>query len=876
MKWTSLNDIREQYLSFFESKGHLRHKSFPLVPLNDKSVLLINAGMTPLKKYFTGELEPLRRRMTTCQKCIRTPDIDRVGITARHGTFFEMLGNFSFGDYFKHEAISWAWEFITKVLEMPEEKLWATIYTDDDEAFDIWTKEIGLPSQRIVRLGKEDNFWEHGSGPCGPCSEIYFDRGPEYGCGSSDCKPGCDCDRYMEFWNLVFTQFDNDGKGNYTRLQKPNIDTGMGLERLACIMQGVDNLFEVDTVRNIMLAVSDKAKIKYGDNPKNDISLRVITDHIRSTSFMVCDGIIPSNEGRGYVLRRLLRRAARHGRMLGINGPFLCDLVNIVAKENISEYPELTEKLPYIKKIISIEEDKFEKTIDAGLQMLNTVMEKATACSESTLDSAEVFKLYDTFGFPVDLTREIAAEKGLSINEDELAFLMKTQKERARSARTNVSGWSSDSKELVKGMPKTEFLGYTENTCVGKVLAINSDGVSLEEIGEGEFSLITDKTVFYAEGGGQVGDSGAAYGESFELAIEDTKKADDVYIHLCTLKSGIVRLGDCITLEIDAKRRAAIRRNHTACHMLQAALRRVLGTHVEQAGSYVDEHRLRFDFSHFAPLNESELSQIEELVNCHIMLSEEVKTQETDIESAKKQGAMALFGEKYGSVVRMVTVSDFSSELCGGTHVSNTGNIGLFKVLSESSVASGVRRIEATTGTGVLALLEERTKLLEGVARELKCPAISEVVKRASALQGQLKAANSEIESLEAKNALSKLSELTSNAKTVKGVLVCKAKLEGASIDVIRSMCDDIKAKNENSVTLIATLAEGKLNFVCACGKEAISKGAHAGKIVKDIALICGGSGGGRPDSAMAGGKDANKIDQALSLAESIVEKYIS
>ncbi len=876
MKWTSLNDIREQYLSFFESKGHLRHKSFPLVPLNDKSVLLINAGMTPLKKYFTGELEPLRRRMTTCQKCIRTPDIDRVGITARHGTFFEMLGNFSFGDYFKHEAISWAWEFITKVLEMPEEKLWATIYTDDDEAFDIWTKEIGLPSQRIVRLGKEDNFWEHGSGPCGPCSEIYFDRGPEYGCGSSDCKPGCDCDRYMEFWNLVFTQFDNDGKGNYTRLQKPNIDTGMGLERLACIMQGVDNLFEVDTVRNIMLAVSDKAKIKYGDNPKNDISLRVITDHIRSTSFMVCDGIIPSNEGRGYVLRRLLRRAARHGRMLGINGPFLCDLVNIVAKENISEYPELTEKLPYIKKIISIEEDKFEKTIDAGLQMLNTVMEKATACSESTLDSAEVFKLYDTFGFPVDLTREIAAEKGLSINEDELAFLMKTQKERARSARTNVSGWSSDSKELVKGMPKTEFLGYTEDTCVGKVLAINSDGVSLEEIGEGEFSLITDKTVFYAEGGGQVGDSGTAYGESFELAIEDTKKADDVYIHLCTLKSGIVRLGDCITLEIDAKRRAAIRRNHTACHMLQAALRRVLGTHVEQAGSYVDEHRLRFDFSHFAPLSESELSQIEELVNCHIMLSEEVKTQETDIESAKKQGAMALFGEKYGSVVRMVTVSDFSSELCGGTHVSNTGNIGLFKILSESSVASGVRRIEATTGTGVLALLEERTKLLEGVARELKCPAISEVVKRASALQGQLKAANSEIESLEAKNALSKLSELTSNAKTVKGVLVCKAKLEGASIDVIRSMCDDIKAKNENSVTLIATLAEGKLNFVCACGKEAISKGAHAGKIVKDIALICGGSGGGRPDSAMAGGKDANKIDQALSLAESIVEKYIS
>ncbi len=875
MKWTSLNDIREKYLSFFESKGHLRHKSFPLVPINDKSVLLINAGMTPLKKYFTGELEPPRHRMTTCQKCIRTPDIDRVGITARHGTYFEMLGNFSFGDYFKNEAISWAWEFVTKVLEMPEDKLWATIYSEDDEAFDIWTKVIGMPENKIVRLGKEDNFWEHGQGPCGPCSEIYFDRGPEFGCGRPDCKPGCDCDRYMEFWNLVFTQFDNDGNNNYTRLKNPNIDTGMGLERLACIMQGVNNLFEVDTVRNIMFAVSEKAGIEYGKDQKADISLRVITDHIRSTAFMVCDGIIPSNEGRGYVLRRLLRRAARHGRLLGIKGLFLADLVDVVARENLSEYPELTEKLAYIKKIISIEEQKFAATIDSGLEILKALTDKAISNNSQCLESAEVFKLYDTFGFPVDLTREIAAEKGLSINEDEFARLMKEQRERARSARANISGWSSDSKEIISGFEKTKFLGYTENSCKATILGINVDNMALDEVSEGEFSLITDQTVFYGEGGGQVGDSGVGHGNDFEITIEDTKKIDGVYIHLCTLTSGIIKVGDSIKLEINAARRAAIKRNHTACHMLQAALRTVLGKHVEQAGSYVDEHRVRFDFTHFAPVSDNELAKVEELVNEQIMLSSEVKTVETDLESAKKEGAMALFGEKYGDVVRMVKVSDFSTELCGGTHVSNTGNIGLFKIISEASVASGIRRIEATTGRGVLALIEEKNSLLETAAKELKCPAASDIPKRIEALQSELKAANSEIEALEAKMALAKLDDIAKNAENIKGVSLFKGKIEGTSIDAVRNICDDIKAKNSASVTVIALVANGKLNFVCSCGKEAIAKGAAAGMIVKNVAAICGGGGGGRPDSATAGGKDLSKVDEALSSLASIVEKYI-
>ena len=871
MKWTSVNDIREKYLSFFESKGHLRHKSFPLVPINDKSILLINAGMTPLKKYFTGEEEPPRHRMTTCQKCIRTPDIDRVGITARHGTYFEMLGNFSFGDYFKKEAIPWAWEFCTKVIELPEDRIWVTIYLDDDEAFDIWTKDVGIPAERVVRLGKADNFWEHGSGPCGPCSELHFDRGEEFGCGKPDCKPGCDCDRYMEFWNLVFTQFDNDGHNNYTRLAKPNIDTGMGLERLACIMQGVNNLFEVDTVRNIMSAISEKASVNYGDDPKTDISLRVITDHIRSSSFMICDGVIPSNEGRGYVLRRLLRRAARHGRMLGINGIFLADIAAVVARENYSEYPELTEKLTYIQKVLTMEEERFAATIDAGLSILSNIMRKATEDGEKVLSGEDVFRLYDTYGFPIDLTREIAGEQKLEIDEESFVALMKSQKERARAARANISGWSDASKSLLSGFAKTEFVGYENNSCDAKVIGIISDDMSVEEVTEGEFTLITDKTVFYGEGGGQVGDTGIIYDNDTMISVSDTKKVDGVYIHVCSLASGDVKVGDTVRLELNVPRRQAIRRNHSACHLLQAALREVLGNHVEQAGSYVDESRLRFDFSHFAALTEKELAAVELLVNRHILTGEAVETIETDIESAKKAGAMALFGEKYGAKVRMVKMGNFSTELCGGTHIDNTAKAGLFKIISESSVAAGVRRIEATTGLGVLELLGDRDGLINETAKEMKLANPADLAKRASQLQSELKGAKSEIEALEAKIASYEFGETEKSAVDVNGISVIASRLDGVSVDSARNLCDAVRAKNPASVTLLALVANDRLNFVCVCGADAVKRGANAGKIVKDIAAICGGGGGGRPDSATAGAKDVSKIDGALAQVESIV-----
>ncbi len=871
MKWTSVNDIRESYLSFFESKGHLRHKSFPLVPIGDKSILLINAGMTPLKKYFTGEEEPPRHRMTTCQKCIRTPDIDRVGLTARHGTYFEMLGNFSFGDYFKEEAITWAWEYITKVLEMPEDKLWVTIYLDDDEAYEFWANKIGVNPDRIVRLGKADNFWEHGSGPCGPCSEIHFDRGPEYGCGKPDCKPGCDCDRYMEFWNLVFTQFDNDGKGNYTRLAKPNIDTGMGLERLACILQGVNNLFEVDTVRNIMSAISEKANVQYGDDPKTDISLRVITDHIRSSSFMICDGVIPSNEGRGYVLRRLLRRAARHGRMLGIEGIFLADIAAVVARENYSEYPELTEKLAYIQKVLTMEEERFAATIDAGLAILSNIMRKAAQDGEKILSGEDVFRLYDTYGFPIDLTREIAGEQMLEIDEDSFVKFMKTQKERARAARANISGWSDASKSLLSDFAKTEFLGYTEEVCEAKVIGIISDDMSVDEVTEGDFTLITDKTVFYGEGGGQIGDTGVIFDNDTMITVVDTKKVDGVYIHLCTLASGDVKVGDTVRLELDAPRRQSIRRNHSACHLLQAALREVLGNHVEQAGSYVDASRVRFDFSHFAALTDKELAAVEMLVNRHILLGEVIETVETDIESAKKPGAMALFGEKYGSTVRMVKMGNFSTELCGGTHMDNTGKLGLFKIISESSVAAGVRRIEGTTGFGVLELLAEKDSLLSETARELKAPSAADLPKKVAALQSELKSAKSEIESLEAKMASAKLSAIADNCTEIGAFHLYTAKVEGVSVDAARNVCDNLKASDASAVVLMAVIGDGKLNFIAGCGKDALKAGAHAGNLVKQVAAICNGGGGGRPDNATAGGKDVTKVDEALAAAPTIL-----
>lgn len=873
MKWMGVNELRESYLSFFESKGHLRHKSYPLVPINDKSLLLINAGMAPLKKYFTGELEPPRHRMTTCQKCIRTPDIDRVGLTARHGTFFEMLGNFSFGDYFKEEALPWAWEYITEVLEMPKDRLWATIYKDDEEAYDIWTKKIGLPTERVVRLGKEDNFWEHGSGPCGPCSEIYFDRGPEFGCGSPDCKPGCDCDRYMEFWNNVFTQFDNDGNGNYTRLAKPNIDTGMGLERLACIMQGVNNLFEVDTVRNIMLAICEKAGVRYGADEKSDISLRVITDHIRSTTFLICDGVVPSNEGRGYVLRRLMRRAARHGRMLGIQGTFLADIVDVVAKENYSEYPELTEKADYIKKIVKIEEERFAATIDSGLSILSGITEKAKKEGQSVLSGDEVFKLYDTFGFPVDLTREIAAEAGLSIDEAAFVRLMEQQKQRAREARANISGWSEASKTLLSGFPKTRFTGYTEDESEATVLGIVEDDLSVEAITEGDFTLITDCTPFYGEGGGQVGDTGVISTEACTVTVTDTKKADGVYFHLCHMENGELSVGDKVVLKVDGVRRNAIRRNHSACHLLQAALRQVLGAHVEQAGSYVDENRVRFDFAHYAPLSEEELDKVETLVNRHILAAESVSTVETDVEEAKKAGAMALFGEKYGKVVRMVKMGDFSTELCGGTHVSNTGNVGLFKIISETSVAAGTRRIEGTTGFGVLQLMADKDRLIADTAKELKAPNPHDIAKKAAQVETELKAEKSRVEALESRIASEKLSSLLEEKKEFKGLSLLLSKTENMTVEAVRAFCDNLREKDPSCVVLLGLVNEGKLNLICSVGKNAQQKGVNAGTLVKTAAQICGGGGGGRPDSAMAGGRFPEKLPQAFQAVLELLEK---
>lgn len=879
MEWTGLNDLREKFLSFYESKEHFRHKSFPLIPQGDKSLLLINAGMAPLKKYFTGEEEPPRHRMTTCQKCIRTPDIERVGLTARHGTYFEMLGNFSFGDYFKHDAINWAWEFVTTVLKLPVDKLWATIYENDDEAFEIWNKEVGLPADRIVRLGKEDNFWEIGSGPCGPCSEIYFDRGEKYGCGSPDCKPGCDCDRYMEFWNLVFTQFDGDGNGNYEPLAHPNIDTGMGLERLACLMQGVNNLFEVDTVQNIMSAISEKAGVKYGESDKTDISLRIITDHIRSITFLVGDGVVPTNEGRGYVLRRLLRRAARHGRLLGIKGTFLYNICDVVAKENYSAYPELTEKLDYIKKVVKTEEERFAATVDAGMEILTGVIADTKNAGKTVIPGEDVFKLGDTYGFPIDLTREIASEQGLTLDEDGYTALLAEQKQRARDARAKLGdfGWAGENFDFVVGLPVTEFTGYTEDESDAKVIGIfNADTTeSVDSAVEGKVIVVLDRTPFYGEGGGQVGDTGVITTANASLKVLDTKKHDGIYMHVCEVESGMLSVSDDVKASIDVCRRNAIRRNHTCAHLLQAALRRVLGNHVEQAGSYVDEKRLRFDFSHFAAVTVEELAKVEQSVNEEILKGEAVETIETDIETAKKNGAMALFGEKYGKTVRMVRAGDYSTELCGGTHIDNTAKAGLFKIVSESSVAAGVRRIEATTGFGVLEFLAEKDELIANTAAELKVGNAAEMPKRAAALQNELKAEKREVESLKAKIAASKASELLSGGKDVKGLTVITNKTSGMALDVVRNMCDDAKAKNDSIVIVLATECDGKNNLVVVCGKEAVAKGANAGKIAKAASALTGGNGGGRPDSAVSGVKDASLIDTALEAVCGIVEEMV-
>ena len=871
MKWTSLNDLREKYLSFFESKGHLRLPSYSLIPNNDKSLLLINSGMAPMKKFFTGEEQPPRNRVCTCQKCIRTPDLERVGHTARHGTYFEMLGNFSFGDYFKDEAIPWAWEFLTVTLEIPGDLLWPSVYENDDEAYAIWRDKIGVPEEHIVRLGKEDNFWEHGSGPCGPCSEIYFDRGIKYGCGSPDCKPGCDCDRFMEIWNNVFSQFNNDGKGNYTELQQKNIDTGMGLERLACVMQGVDNLFEVDTVRHLLDTVCSIAGKEYGKDRENDISIRVITDHTRSATFMISDGVIPSNEGRGYVLRRIIRRALRHGKLLGINGKFLKGLSEIVIGQNEGAYPELREKRDYILKVIVLEEERFNATIDAGLGILSGVIEAAKAAGVSEISGADVFKLYDTFGFPQDLTREIAAESGLAIDDAAFAELMNEQKTRARAARGNISGWSDSSKELLSGIGESEFVGYTENSAAAEVVGIILDGELSESVSEGEFSLILNKTPFYGEGGGQVGDTGSIISkDGATVTVLDTKKSGGIYIHECRIDGGVLRKGDTVTASIDTARRAAIRRNHSSAHLLQAALRSVLGTHVEQAGSYVDEKRVRFDFSHLAAMTAEEIERVEAIVNEMILRAEGCETIVTTPDEAKKMGAMALFGEKYGASVRVVRIGSSSTELCGGTHVSSTGEIGLFKIISESSVAAGVRRIEGTTGLGVLELLAERDSLIRKTAEELKSPNLNMIAKKAESLQSELKETRRELESANSKIAEMKADALLSDLRDVGAYKLLTARVEMRA-DAVRGLADTVKAKYPNAVAVFAVVSDGKLNFVAAAGPDAVKAGAHAGNILREISAICGGKGGGRPDSAMSGGKDLSKIDEALSRVEAIL-----
>ena len=862
MKWTSLNELREKFLSFFESKGHLRMNSFSLVPKGDKSLLLINSGMAPLKKFFTGEEVPPRKRVCTCQKCIRTPDLERVGHTARHGTYFEMLGNFSFGDYFKNEAIPFAWEFLTETLEIPADLLWPSVYEQDDEAYAIWRDKIGVPEEHIVKLGKADNFWEHGSGPCGPCSEIYFDRGEKYWCGSPDCKPGCDCDRFMEIWNNVFSQFNNDGNGNYTELVQKNIDTGMGLERLACVMQGVDNLFEVDTVRRILDTVCEIAGKSYGKDAKDDISIRVITDHTRSATFMIADGVIPSNEGRGYVLRRIIRRACRHAKLLGIEGSFIGKLVEVCIGENKDAYPEVIEKHDYILKVVNLEEARFNATIDQGLGILEGIIKDATERGESVISGKDAFKLYDTFGFPIDLTREIAEERALTIDEEEFKALMEEQKTRARAARGNISGWADSSSDMLSGIEATEFVGYTELSASAKLISIIADGESVERISEGECSLIFDKTPFYGEGGGQVGDTGVISGE-VDAVVTDTKKINGVYIHEVKIESGELAVGESYTLSVDAQRRAAIKRNHSSAHLLQAALRQVLGTHVEQAGSYVDEARVRFDFTHLAAMTKEEIRAVEDIVNRNILIAEAATTTECDIATARNMGAMALFGEKYGDIVRVVKIGSSSTELCGGTHVSNTGEIGLFKIISETSVAAGVRRIEGTTGLGVLALLGERDELIAECAKELKSPNPHGIAKKAGAMAGEIKELRREIDSLNSRISEMQAEKLLDAIETVGSFKLLTAKLEMRP-DAARALTDTFKSKYSDGVIVIAAVADGKFNFVAAAGQDAVKAGAHAGKIISAVTAICGGKGGGRPDGAMGGGSDASKIDEAL------------
>lgn len=876
MKKTGLNELREMFLSFYESKDHLRLKSASLVPQGDKSILIINSGMAPLKAYFSGQETPPKERAVSCQKCIRTPDIERVGKTARHGTFFEMLGNFSFGDYFKKEAIAYAWEFCTKVLELPEDRLWVTVYLDDDEAHDIWAKDIKVPEDRIVRMGKEDNFWEIGLGPCGPCSEIYFDRGPSRGCGKDDCKLGCDCDRYIEFWNLVFTQFDKDEAGNYNRLAKPNIDTGMGLERIAAIMQDVDNIFEVDTIRYILDYVCSLTGVQYGKDSKNDLSIRVITDHVRSTSFMTSDGILPSNEGRGYVLRRLLRRAARHGKLLGIEGAFLTKIVKKVIEVSSDAYPELIEKKDYILSVIEMEESRFNETIDKGLNMLEGYVEDLKANNSKTLSGEKAFELYDTYGFPLDLTRDVLEEQGLSVDEESFNKEMLGQRERARAGRADTSGeaWKEDIyAKLDKSIPSTNFVGYDNIICDSKVLAVLTNNDIVKSASEGqEISIILDKTPFYAESGGQVGDTGRIYSNSFELDVVDCKKvADGRFAHVCKVIKGEVNTGDDCKAEVNMSRRMSIARNHSTTHLLQKALRTVLGTHVEQAGSLVTPERFRFDFSHFKAMTEEELEKVEKLVNEAILDSHDIFIKEATIAEAKQMGAMALFGEKYGDTVRVVKMGDYSTELCGGTHLTTTSQAGMFKILSESGIAAGVRRIEGITGEKVYEHMKEEEKLVKEISEKLKVFP-KESLKKIDLIVAQLKETEKELSALKSKLASGSLDEVIANAREVKGIKCIVHSFDNMSSDDLRNLGDKLRDKYSNSVVILTTIEGDKVSVIGMASKQAVAQGAHAGNIIKEVTKHAGGSGGGRPDMAQGGIKDVSKLQEALELVAGILQ----
>ena len=871
-----LNELREMFLSFFESKGHLRLPSFSLVPQNDKSILLINAGMTPMKPWFKGEEEPPRRRVCTCQKCIRTGDIENVGKTARHGTYFEMLGNFSFGDYFKHEAIAWSWEFLTEVVGLEPDRLYPSIYLNDDEAFDIWNKEVGIPAERIFRFGKEDNFWEHGSGPCGPCSEIYYDRGPEYGCGKPGCTVGCDCDRYIEIWNNVFSQFDNDGHGNYTELKQKNIDTGMGLERLACVCQNVDSLFDVDTVMNITHKVSELTGAHYGETEKRDVSLRVITDHIRSATFMICDGILPSNEGRGYVLRRLLRRAARHGKLLGVNDPFLYQVVDTVIHENQGQYPDLREKQTYITKVIRTEEENFGRTIDGGMKIFSDLLAEHQAKGEKVFSGADAFRLYDTFGFPIDLTMEMAADEGLSVDENAFQKLMKEQKERAREARKALGdlGWAGV--EFGKDVPATEFVGYDHSECDAKIVAIVADEELRDEVAAGaEAVVVLDHSPFYAEMGGQVADHGTITADGVVFTVVDVQKnKGGKFMHYGRLAQGVLHVGDTVHAAIDMERRKAIQRAHSTTHLLDAALKKVLGDHVHQAGSLVEPDRLRFDFTHFEAISPEELRQVEELVNDAILEGYPVVTEILPIEEAKKKGAVAMFGEKYGETVRVVEMSDFSVEFCGGTHVDNTAKAGPFRIKSESSVASGVRRIEATCGKLSLKAMESSQGVLSRAAQFLKT-APSGLLERMEQQANEMKQLRQALEKFKAEASLGEARQFLASAKTVKDLHVLATTRNGVDTAELRTMGDFLRDKDPKAVAVIASINGEKITFLAVCGKEAVARGIKAGDLVRHVSAICGGKGGGKPDSAMGGGSDPLKVDDALASVDDFVSEKL-